>query len=311
MNNPLVSIVIPVYNGADYLKETIESALAQTYERVEVIVVNDGSTDGGATAEIARSFGNRIRYFEKPNGGVSTALNLGIEKMRGDWFSWLSHDDLYTADKIKTQVQHLEKLGDQAEHHILSCGTKLIDESGRPIHRPRRQPKGMYTSEDMFDYLLLEACLSGCALLISKQALKRVGGFPTSYRYIQDWVCFTDLALEGYHFKMTTEPHEKTRIHAKQQTKKIANLAPIETARFFEQLLIRLDTINSETTPQIKTVFKAIYRSTEPEVRDELIRRFDGNRHLNWVDQKILLVSSFIYHRLLTLYRGMMNLRYR
>ncbi|MCT4790716.1 glycosyltransferase family 2 protein, partial [Exiguobacterium mexicanum] len=192
MERPLVSIVIPVYNGADYLKETIESALAQTYERVEVIVVNDGSTDGGATAAIARSFGDQIRYYEKSNGGVSTALNLGIENMRGEWFSWLSHDDLYEPDKVNNQVQELQKLGDQAQNYILSCGTKLINETGDPIHRPRRQLKGLYTDEAMFDYLLLKACLSGCALLIPKQAFEQVGGFPTTYRYIQDWVCWVD-----------------------------------------------------------------------------------------------------------------------
>ena len=77
--NPLVSIVIPVYNGENYLKEAIDSALAQTYKNIEVIVVNDGSSD--KTDEICKSYGSKIRYFKKENGGVSTALNLGIEKM--------------------------------------------------------------------------------------------------------------------------------------------------------------------------------------------------------------------------------------
>ena len=63
--NPKVSIVIPVYNGANYLREAIDSALAQTYPHLEVIVVNDGSNDGGKTREVALSFGDRIRYFEK------------------------------------------------------------------------------------------------------------------------------------------------------------------------------------------------------------------------------------------------------
>ena len=82
--NPLVSIVIPVYNGAEYMREAIDSALAQTYKNIEVIVVNDGSKDN--TDEIARSYGEKIRYFKKENGGVSTALNLAIQNMQGEYF---------------------------------------------------------------------------------------------------------------------------------------------------------------------------------------------------------------------------------
>ena len=70
---PLVSIVIPVYNGANYMREAIDSALAQTYENKEIIVVNDGSSDNGETDRIAKEYGDRIRYILKQNGGVSSA----------------------------------------------------------------------------------------------------------------------------------------------------------------------------------------------------------------------------------------------
>ena len=101
---PKVSIIIPVYNGAEFMREAIDSALAQTYPHIEVIVVNDGSRDDGATREIALSYGDRIRYFEKENGGVSSALNLGIRNMTGDYFSWLSHDDAYLPDNVQASV---------------------------------------------------------------------------------------------------------------------------------------------------------------------------------------------------------------
>ena len=76
--SPLVSIVIPVYKGATYMRIAIDSALAQTYLNTEVIVVNDGSPDDGETEKIALSYGDKIRYFTKPNGGCASALNFGI-----------------------------------------------------------------------------------------------------------------------------------------------------------------------------------------------------------------------------------------
>src|ERR1700722_19485155 len=113
VNKPLVSIIIPVFNGTDYLNQAIGSALAQTYQNIEVIVVNDGSTDQGATEKIALSYGNKIFYHEKENGGVATALNFGIAKMKGEYFSWLSHDDLYTPDKIENQILEMLQCDDK------------------------------------------------------------------------------------------------------------------------------------------------------------------------------------------------------
>src|SRR3712207_962084 len=107
--NPKVSIVIPVYNGSDYLKEAIDSALGQTYEDIEVIVVNDGSNDGGQTEAIAKSYGDKIRYFSKENGGVASALNFGIKNMRVKWFTWLSHDDLFSQNRIEQDLILIEK----------------------------------------------------------------------------------------------------------------------------------------------------------------------------------------------------------
>ena len=109
--NPLVSIVIPVYNGANYVSEAIESALKQTYKNIEVIVVNDGSTDN--TEKIVKKYGDKIRYFYKENGGVASALNLGIKNMKGEYFSWLSHDNIYYSNKIEIQIEALRTLIDR------------------------------------------------------------------------------------------------------------------------------------------------------------------------------------------------------
>lgn len=109
---PKVSIIIPVYNGASYLQQAIDSALAQSYRNCEVLVINDGSDDEGATEAIALSYGNKIRYFNKPKGGIASALNVGITRMLGDYFSWLSPNALYVKDKIVQQVSALSQLND-------------------------------------------------------------------------------------------------------------------------------------------------------------------------------------------------------
>ena len=129
LTDPLVSIIIPVYNGTNYLREAIDSALGQTYSNCEIIVVNDGSNDNGETEKMALAFGDKIRYFSKGNGGVSTALNLGINNMRGDYFSWLSHDDLYTTEKIEKNVAAIK----DSPMRIVYSDYDSIDAKGRNI----------------------------------------------------------------------------------------------------------------------------------------------------------------------------------
>ena len=177
---PLVSIVIPVYNGSNYLAEAIDSALAQTYEHVEVLVVNDGSNDGGKTRDIALKYGNKIRYFEKENGGVSTALNHGIREMHGDFFSWLSHDDLYHQKNIEIQIHNIIKAGDMC---VSGCLTSAFKQSPRETNRPISAAKRYILSEhlDFWNHWIY-----ACALLIPKSVLKVIGGLNKMNKTAQD-----------------------------------------------------------------------------------------------------------------------------
>ncbi len=136
--SPLVTIVIPVYNGGDYLNESIQSALSQTYKNIEVIVVNDGSTDSGVTRNIALSYGDKISYYEKENGGVSSALNLGIKKMNGQYFSWLSHDDLYSSEKIEKQLTYALNSHDKSDVIVYSDSINFSKISANNLSRAER-----------------------------------------------------------------------------------------------------------------------------------------------------------------------------
>lgn len=183
--HPRVSIIIPVYNGSNYMREAIDSALAQTYDDIEIIVVNDGSSDNGETARIAHSYGDKIRYFEKANGGVATALNLGIEKMTGEYFSWLSHDDMYLPDKIKEEVLCLLKQEDPTV--IIAEGCQIVDASGEKLFNI--DISGMYTEEQMKNpvFLLMRGAIQGCGLLIHKSHFRRVGLFNPELPTTQDY----------------------------------------------------------------------------------------------------------------------------
>ena len=206
-----VTILIPVYNGSNYLKEAIDSALAQTYKNTEVIVVNDGSNDDGKTKAIAESYGTKIKYYEKENGGVSTALNLGIEKMTGDYLCWLSHDDKYYPNKVERQIKELEKYDDKT---ILYSNFALIDENGEKYDEVYYDHK-MLTKKP--DYAVLRGAIGGITLLIPRQALKDCGKFKEELRCTQDYDMWFRM-LDKYTFRHMEEVLTMTRIHRNQDT---------------------------------------------------------------------------------------------
>jgi glycosyltransferase involved in cell wall biosynthesis len=216
--NPKVSIVIPVYNGSNYVKEAIDSALSQTYDNVEVIVVNDGSTDGGKTDEICESYGDRIRYFLKENGGVASALNMGIEKMEGEYFSWLSHDDVYYPEKVERQVEYLKKLG--KKNVILYADYELIDSNSKFLQKVILNHEMLIKKPE---YALLRGSVNGITLLIPKEAFDRHGEFNLGLKCTQDYDMWKRF-LNEYEFVHMKEIFSKTRVHPLQDSNKHPNV---------------------------------------------------------------------------------------
>lgn len=216
---PKVSIVIPVYNGSDFLSEAIESALSQRYGHVEIIVVNDGSDDGGATARVARAYGDRVRYFEKDNGGVASALNAAVEHMSGEYFSWLSHDDLYTEDKVAREIEVLAGL-DKERTIIYSDYSVFSADPGQAVPvRMRGVP-----AEQFRYWITVENCLHGCTLLIPRRAFAECGGFDERLRTTQDYDLWFRLA-ERFRFVHVPEVLVKARSHPEQGSIRMAATA--------------------------------------------------------------------------------------
>lgn len=208
---PLVSIVIPVYNGEDYLEEAIESALHQTYENIEILVVNDGSTD--RTEQIAKAYGDKIRYFHKPNGGVATALNLGIREMKGEYFSWLSHDDYDYPEKIEAEVTAALQQGDREA--IVYCDYSLLDQR-TGILSPYRL-EDYYSEKDRANGILMvmQKLMDGCSMLIPISHFRRVGLFDETLPATQDYDMWFRM-LRGRKVIHIPRVLHVARVHAKQ-----------------------------------------------------------------------------------------------
>jgi glycosyltransferase involved in cell wall biosynthesis len=220
--NPKVSIVIPVYNGSDYLREAIDSALAQTYCNIEIVVINDGSQDGGKTERIALSYGDKIRYFAKKNGGVASALNAAIEKMTGDYLSWLSHDDLYYPEKVETQVQ---ALADMDRSRSILYGDYAVFSDNAADIKEIRLPTVPPTQFKYF--ITVNNILHGCTLLIPKVAFDECGGFNEALRSTQDYDLWFRMA-ENFRFIHIPCMLVKARIHPEQGSIKMKSTALTE-----------------------------------------------------------------------------------
>jgi glycosyltransferase involved in cell wall biosynthesis len=221
VSDPLVTIVIPVYNGANFLAEAIDSALAQNYPNTEIVVVNDGSSDGGMTERIAQSYGPQIRYFSKANGGVASALNLAISEMKGEYFSWLSHDDLYVPGKVAREMEVL--LGRVDRRTIVYSDYSVF---GRSVEA--QDIRLQTVSPERFRYwITVENRLHGGTLLIPKVAFDECGTFDESLRTTQDYDLWFRMAMK-FCFVHLSEVLVKARNHPDQGSVKLAGTALAE-----------------------------------------------------------------------------------
>lgn len=200
--NPKVSVVIPTYNRADKVGKTIESALAQTFADLEVIVVDDGSSDDTGNV-LGDAFGDRIRYFAQANQGASVARNKGIEEARGEWIAFLDSDDLWEKDKLAWQLKALKQFGPQC------CGcytdtrffnypeTRTMFQMAEKNYR-HEGTEGV--NQEVLRLLVrpggagMVVCLS--SFMVRADVARKTGGFDPKLLYSQDSDFMFRLAME-------------------------------------------------------------------------------------------------------------------
>jgi len=240
---PLVTIIIPVYNGEQYVKYAIESALNQTYKNIEILVVNDGSEDG--SEDVIKHYTDKVRYIKKENGGVSSVLNIAIREMKGVWLSWLSHDDMYMPAKIEEQIKRLNEILEEnpdcdIESYVLSCQSKRIDEKGNLL------PRGSsYHPEykDGIELVAKEICrytIGGCTVLAAKSAYEKMGGFDEGNRTISDADMWFRLMLAGYKFDFSNNQLVLSRYHKNMVSVKRISLVNTEKDDFYSKSIKKI-----------------------------------------------------------------------
>ncbi len=184
-----MTVIIPCYNGEDWVELAVRSALAQTYRHLEVIVVDDGSSDSSST--IVRQLAeadSRLQLVVQENQGVGAARNHGIRLAKGEYIAPLDHDDVWSPEKIEKQLNCMlaaEEAGETVG--LVYCWSEIIDEEGRIIRKgiPRKGPSGR-----VFNALLVDNFMgNGSTPLVRTELAREVGGYQeASASGCEDWV---------------------------------------------------------------------------------------------------------------------------
>lgn len=213
-----VSVIIPTYNYGRFIGEAIESVLAQACPIAEIIVVDDGSSDG--TAETVRQFGDQVKYFKQQNAGVCAARNKGVEISTGELIAFLDADDTWLPEKVEKQVAKFEE---DTDIGLVHCGMREFDgETGETIRMHLEGKEGWVANklvlfEDAIVYV------NGSMWMVRRDVFNDVGGFDTRLKNGEDWEFCLRVAMK-YKVGFVAEPLVNYRNHGVGATKNIAEM---------------------------------------------------------------------------------------
>ena len=199
---PRVSVIIPTFNCAAFLKRTVESVLTQTYTDYEVIIADDGSTD--ETRELVTQWEGKVRYLYQMNQGVASARNLAVSKASGAFLAYLDADDMYYPNRLKAQVAFLDA---HSECGLVHSDVDVLDESDRIITHSFNRTTGRSVPRGNCLMYLLEHCHIQVPSVLERRACyDRIGGFEQRAHPAEDYLHWIQLALHGYAIGYIDEP---------------------------------------------------------------------------------------------------------
>lgn len=244
---PLISVVIPTYNRANYLKEAIKSVLAQTHREVQIIVADDGSTDD--TASVVSSFGDKVKYLFQDNLERGAARNYGIRNSAGEYVAFLDSDDLWLPDHLQTCLKTCESTG------AVYSGSYLIDEAGKTIGKLSASSFGSDPLREIVAGYSSRGCNSS-SCLIKKSMFGTAGNFSEKRELSgsEDWEMWVRLASCGS-MEFTGKYTAKVRSHAGKSS--------IDPARMANSMKMALDMAfeNGKLAPRIMDLKGKAYSS--------------------------------------------------
>ena len=212
-DRPDVSVIIPAYNCAGLVRASLDSALSQRGVTLEVIVVDDGSTDD--TVGIVESYGEPVRCIRQSNQGAYVARNRAAAAARGDWLAFLDADDLWFADKLVKQLQLAEP-----EVGLIYSDYSHMDSSNRV--RGRASDAAELVQGKIFDHLLVDNFIGTSTVLMRTRIFNELGGFATDITGCADWDMWLRYAVGDREVRVYTEPLSAYRWHAGQMSKSFA-----------------------------------------------------------------------------------------
>jgi glycosyltransferase involved in cell wall biosynthesis len=195
---PLVTVVIPTYNYGEYLSDAIESALKQTYKNLEVIVIDDGSSDN--TEEIVKRYDGRLSYYFKENGGISSARNYGMLKAKGEYIVFLDSDDKLHESYVERTLAHLQK--HSAHVDFVYTQQQFFEASGR----------GTQLRAYNAQHIMKENILPANHLI--KTSVAKQFTYDVRFKVLEDWDFYLTLAENGFVGSLLDEPMYFYRIHS-------------------------------------------------------------------------------------------------
>lgn len=192
-NTPFVSVILPTYNCANFLSESVGSILSQTYHSYEIIVIDDGSTDN--TKEVLHPFMQRITYINlEQNKGLPAARNVGIRSAQGEYIAFIDADDLWLPEKLQTDIEYFEKYRDAG---MVYSKHMNIDEKGRVLGGT---PKRRLPSGNIFIQLFSEQnFIIASSVIVRKEVFETTGLFDEQLFNCQDWDMWLRIA---FYFKV-------------------------------------------------------------------------------------------------------------